>query len=200
MEYDAFTAGVEPGGLISSKEIKLLVCYLLASVDQPLARPHLLELLQYEGLANYFEVGQAVEELYRQGNIALEDEQAETFRITETGREIARTLETALPYSVRQKAVRAATRLLAQLKRERENRVQIEKTEGGYSVVCTSLDNDRVLMSVRLLVPDLLQAQAVKQQFSEDPLRVYGGVIALLTGDSEAVRAQLARDPSSERD
>ena len=191
MEYDAFTAGVEPGGLNSSKDVKLLVCYLLAGVDEPIARRHLLELLQYEGLANYFEVGQAVAELQAAGNISLADEAEDTFRVTDTGREIARTLETALPYSVRQKAVRAATRLLARIKLERENTVTTEKSEGGYMVTCTSHEGDRVLMSVSLLVPDAIQAEAVKRQFLEDPLRVYGGTIALLTGDYDAVRVQL---------
>ena len=35
MAYDAFTGGVEPGGLRSKDEIRILLCYLLASVPAP---------------------------------------------------------------------------------------------------------------------------------------------------------------------
>ena len=30
MIHDAFSAGVEPGGLYSSKDIKILICYMLS--------------------------------------------------------------------------------------------------------------------------------------------------------------------------
>ena len=36
MQNDAFTAGVEPGGLQSKDEIRILLCYLLTSVGVPL--------------------------------------------------------------------------------------------------------------------------------------------------------------------
>ena len=53
---DAFTAGVAPGGLISSQHVKLMVCYILARIGKPISRDDMLSLLQYEEIANYFEV------------------------------------------------------------------------------------------------------------------------------------------------
>ena len=38
MEFDAFTGGIEPGGLRSKDEIRILICYLLTSVSAPLSR------------------------------------------------------------------------------------------------------------------------------------------------------------------
>jgi len=32
---DAFTAGVEPGGLTSTQEIRILLCYMLIPWDKP---------------------------------------------------------------------------------------------------------------------------------------------------------------------
>ena len=52
MEFDAFSAGVEPGGLRSQSEIRLLLCYLLKSVDLPLSRSMILSVIQDSGLAN----------------------------------------------------------------------------------------------------------------------------------------------------
>ena len=36
--FDAFTGGVEPGGLRSQSDIRLLICYMLASVQEPLSK------------------------------------------------------------------------------------------------------------------------------------------------------------------
>ena len=77
MEYDAFDAGIELGGLRSRDDIRLLICYLLKSVDAPMTRQMLNDAMQEDGLANFFEVGQAMEELLKTGNITadiLDDE------------------------------------------------------------------------------------------------------------------------------
>lgn len=55
MEYDTFTAGVGPGGLRTKNDIRVLLCYLLASVNVPLHREDILSILQEYDLANYFE-------------------------------------------------------------------------------------------------------------------------------------------------
>ena len=56
MELDATTAGVERGGLANMAEIRILICYVLDSVKEPVPATRLSELLHYNGLANYFEV------------------------------------------------------------------------------------------------------------------------------------------------
>ena len=52
LEYDAFDEGIEPGGLRSRNEIKVLVCYLLKSIEQPISKQLINELLQENSLAN----------------------------------------------------------------------------------------------------------------------------------------------------
>ena len=54
MEYDAFTAGIEPGGLRTKNDIRIMVCYILNSVKAPLSKENILNILQEKGLANYF--------------------------------------------------------------------------------------------------------------------------------------------------
>ena len=53
---DAFTAGVRPGGLTSSTEIRLLLCYLVKNAG-PIARQEIENALMEEALVNYFEIG-----------------------------------------------------------------------------------------------------------------------------------------------
>ena len=63
MKQDAFSAGVEPGGLWHKNDIRILLCYILSSVPGPLARQDLTQIIQEKGLANYFEVEDALASL-----------------------------------------------------------------------------------------------------------------------------------------
>lgn len=46
MSFNAFVGGVQPGGLTNDFEVKLLVCYLLDSLKQPLLFEQLGEIFQ----------------------------------------------------------------------------------------------------------------------------------------------------------
>ena len=70
MEFDAFSAGVEPGGLRSTREIGILICYMLDQFGKPISREDLIDSIQENGIANYFEVSSAVSELIRLGNLS----------------------------------------------------------------------------------------------------------------------------------
>lgn len=187
MEYDAFTAGVEFGGLRSRNDIKLLVCYLLSSLNRPLSQELIVEALQSEGLANYFETCGAIAELKQQNNIEACDG---GFCVTQEGRRVASVLESGLPVTVREKAYKAAIHLLTRIRIEQENKVEITAMERGYQVDCRVLDGERQLMRVCVEVPDRIQADFVREQFLARPELIYRGVLALLTGKPEAVDAQ----------
>lgn len=93
MGFDAFDAGVEPGGLRSKSEIKLLVCYLLRSVGEPLSKDVIDEVMQSYGFANYFDVSQALLELVQTGSITLDGAQPSVYRLAPNGRQAAEMLE-----------------------------------------------------------------------------------------------------------
>ena len=172
MKQDAFSAGVEPGGLWHKNDIRILLCYILASVGAPLSRQDLSRIIQEKGLANYFEV---------------EDEQG-FCAVTRGGLEIANSLDATLPLSVRDKALEAAFTLLAQAKAQRENRVELQKIKQGYQVTCHISGGDMDLMAVTLYVPDRAQAEMVKRSFYKDPAGVYKLVLASLTKDTSLAR------------
>ena len=187
MSYEAMDAGIEPGGLRDVNEIKILICYLLKNSSCPLTFDHLNEILQQDGLVNYFEFGQSLHELLLSGHVDMhEQDGAEYYTITRLGAGTADMFERRLPRAVREKAVRASVRLLARLKTESENKVMITRDGNDYRVECRVLDGDDELLSVRLLVPGPDQAEAVRQQFLRDPGAVYRGIIALMTGDFKA--------------
>lgn len=183
MEFDAFDAGIELGGLRSRDDIRLLICYLLKSIDAPMTRQMLNDSMQEDGLANFFEVGQAIEELLKTGNITtdiLDDE--EVLTVTERGREAAELLQTSLPRTVREKAVNSAIRLTTKAKIERENKIEVKKEDdGGYTITFTLFDRGTELMKLSIYVVDSLQLETVKQNFINDPVKVYSSIITSLT-------------------
>ena len=106
MEFDAFDEGIELGGLRNRDEIRLLICYILRAVDAPISKQNLNDSMLQDGLANYFEINQAISELLKNGTIDMDiDENGEELlTATEKGKDIADTLETSLPKTVREKA------------------------------------------------------------------------------------------------
>lgn len=177
MEYDSFSEGVELGGLRTKNEIKILIGYLLSRLDTPLTREQLDEIICGEEIANYFEMSQALCELVENGNIKIENNE---LIITETGRENSETLEHDIPYTVREKAFNTAVRLQTRLRRERENKIEIERVEKGCNVILSVVDADDEIMSVKLFVADYDQALSVKERFLADPVNIYSNIVALL--------------------
>ena len=191
MEFDALTAGVKPGGLRSKQDIKLLICYLLSSIPQGLSKTDLINVLQDNNLANYFEVASAFDELLKQGNLTEAQEEETFYTVTASGKMIAQELDVSLPISIREQVLSAALSLMAQQKRERENTVTITKIENGRQVECHISGGEMDLMSFTLYVPDMMQAKLVKRNFQKDPQLIYSCMLAALTRNQDMVRELL---------
>lgn len=189
MELNAFTAGVEPGGLTHGYEIKILVCYLLDQIGEGMTFDQIHEALLAKGLVNYFELADALSELLESGHIkavgCIKD--SDCYQLTPLGLETAHTFQSSLPATVRDKAVRSAKNLLARKKRETENLVSISRVVDGYLVDMTICDIGSDLLAISLFMPTEEEAELVKRRFLRDPLLIYKGVLALMTGDLKTV-------------
>ena len=148
-----------------------------------MTRDMLNDAMQEDGLANFFEVGQAIEELLKTGNITADIlDEDEVVTVTEKGREAAELLQTSLPRTVREKAVISAIRLVTRAKVERENKIEVKKEDdGGYTITFTLFDRGTELLKLSIYVVDSLQLEQVKQNFINDPVKVYSSIITSLT-------------------
>lgn len=183
-EFDALSDGVEPGGLRNKDDIKVLICYLLNSARGRVPRDLIGDVMQDQGIANYFEAMDAVSELLQNGNITSDlDGEKEYLEITDSGKRAVLQIEYTLPKTVREKAVRSMLKFLTLERNERENNVKIEPVNDGYSISFTMSDADTVLMELHMFVPDSDEAQKLKQNFIEDPARVYSTILAALMVD-----------------
>lgn len=189
MKNDAFAGGVDPGGLWNKNDIRVLVCYILSSVNSPLSGEEISRIIQEKALANYFEVGDALMALEQLGNV--EKDPQGCYSVTATGREIADSLDTTLPLSVRDKALEAALYLVSSSKIRRENRVEIRETEKGFQVTCHVSGGDMDLMEITLYAPDRAQAEMIQENFYKDPGKLYKLMLSALTRDISYVREYL---------
>ena len=180
-EFDAFNEGVEPGGLRNRNEIKILVCYMLKTLESKITKQQINEVMQSQGLANYFEVNQAISELLSQGSIDCDYvEDKEILTVTEMGRRVAFELERDLPRTVREKAIKSAIKILTIAKNEQENKIEITPLENGCHITFTMEDKQDVMMKLTIYVADRAQAELVRKNFLEDPTRVYSNILSSL--------------------
>jgi len=190
-KLDAFPVDENTNGLRNRDKIKILICYIFKSVKQQLAKDTILSALYDNGIANYFEISQAIYELENTGAISFDDDTAE-YSITGKGLKIADELERELSIYIKHKATQAAMKTLVYEKRLKENKVVINNTEDGkyrvditiYSMI-EGEDSDDSLLDISISVPDMIQAQTVKRSFLNNPAKLYQNVIDALTGEVE---------------
>lgn len=182
MDKDAVSVGVSPvGGLFSTAEIKILICYILDTVGEPVPANELTNTLHFEGIANAFEVSDAISLLSKGGLIAPVDEAGSSYIITRSGSDTARTLRDSLSYSVRDRACKAALKMLARFKNAKSSDFKISKENDRTYITCTALDRGAPIVSVKLLVGDETQALAVKESFLERGEELYPEIIRIIT-------------------
>ena len=182
MEKDAVSAGVsEIGGLFSSAEVRILICYILSSIDEPVPGRMLGDVLHYEGIANFFEVNDSIASLCKSGQLTLFNENEDTYVITESGRNVAQTLKSSLPFSVRERAFSATLKMVSRFKNAKETDIKISREGDKTFITCSAIDNNEPFMSVKLLVTDEEQAIFIKEKFLNNPSGIYSEIIDLLT-------------------
>lgn len=178
---DAFTAGVRPGGLTDSTEIRLLLCYLIQNAG-PLKREELENALLQEQLVNYFEISSGLEELLQR---KLVEKEGEAYAITENGRKVASELAYDLPRSVREKAMIAVLRTRTWNQKSRQYSAEVAACEEGRcQVVCSIRDLDKEEFSLCLTVPDQQTAELVARRFTLHGNEIYAMLINKLAEDS----------------
>ena len=163
MDNMAITAGVRVGGLTDRTEIKILLCYLLAELKQPITQNQLIECVCGQELVNYFEMQSALQHLL-DNNFIKEDEDG--FSILSEGKEIARQLESVVSTTVKRYAYTMAVNILQYEALKKQHKISITPVEGGgFNLHCSIEDNTFTIFSMDILMPDEESAQFAGEQF-----------------------------------
>lgn len=181
MERDAISANVSKGGLKNTTEIKILVLYLLMNISEPLPASQLANLLHLNGIANTFEITDAFDQLSKSGLIDEPEEFSECFIINDKGRDAGQTLQSRVPFTVREKSLTLAKKMLERNRHIKETDIRIDRTEDGVFITCAALENDKKVMSFTLQAADDDMALLMKENFLDDPALFYRTLIDMLT-------------------
>ncbi|MBP1581699.1 MAG: DUF4364 family protein [Oscillospiraceae bacterium] len=184
MNFNAFVGGIEPGGLTNDFEVKILICFLLKKIEQPLSCEQINESLQKTGFVNYFEFVEAISELQKTEHIQLQvDENGqEQFALTEIGDAMAQAFHHTLPLSVRDKTVEAAHELLQLQKQLEEIEVAYHAVSDGYMLTMKMKDIGSSLMELSVYVPTEDECISIRQRIYEDPLLLYRTLLSVMLG------------------
>jgi hypothetical protein len=185
MAFNTFDEGINPGGMRSKNEIRILICYLIKSVKSPINKEVVLEALQKKGLANYFESSACFDDLVKHKNIEKTEEGK--YILTKDGELIVTQLESTISVTAREKAFLCAMSLIEEEKINKENKVEIVKTENGYNVKCTISGGEMNLFYFEMYAPDYSQAKIIKKNFRHNPELVYKTMLSVLAKDKELV-------------
>ncbi len=185
IEFDAIDAGVIPGGLRNRSNVRLLICYIIDCVKKPVGKDLIINAMQKNGVANYFEILDAFNDLQNKQNIIQTDSEKELFTVSKSGKLIAANLSDELPATIRERALETVMELLMQERNERENIAEIEKIKNGYMVDCHIKGEENDLFAFQLYVPDAKQARLVKKNFQNNPEMIYKMMIATITNNSD---------------
>ncbi|MBQ3085775.1 MAG: DUF4364 family protein [Clostridia bacterium] len=185
-EIDAMTAGVRIGGLYNRSDIKVLLCYILKCVDYPTCKASIDTFLLENELVNYYEGSNALSELVQAGHIeATTEDGVEYYQITESGKFIARELDTHIPYSVRQLVIREAMHIALAERRKKGVKTEIRPHGTGHDVVMRIFHEEDEVFNLSFYCTDSLQANMICERFEADPAALYKTVIDALTEEKQ---------------
>ncbi len=190
-KLDAFPVDDTTGGIRSTEKIKIIICYILKNINDNLSRDNLQSALYDNGIANYFEICQAIDDLLSVGAVECKNE---WLILNEKGEKIARDLKDELSPYIKNKAIRATQLTAIYEKRKRENSIAITKINDKkyqlditlFSGISDDNSNDK-LLKISVFVTDSLQAETMKNTFLNNPVKLYENVIHALTEDSEFI-------------
>lgn len=175
LEFDALTAGIEPGGLRSKADINTIICYMVTKSNVKLTQKEVCEALVEGAIANYFEVMDAFSRIFRD-KIITEDEEGYLIPSVQC-ESLLEMVERDLPYTIRERSVRMVAKIAAKEINSKQNKVEITEADYGFDITMHVSDGDSDFMVLTLKAPSIEQAEVIKDYFLNDPIKVYNNLI-----------------------
>lgn len=166
-------------GFIHEKlDIKIVILFVLRRLPGVVDPETLLELCQCDGGIGYFDYSDCLSELVDSGHIERHED---GYSITEKGARNADAVESSLPYSVRNKALKLIAPVEERLRRAAMIAAKHENTDGGCLVNLAMSDGVGEVINLKFLCADEAQAKTIEKNFRKDAEGYYQKIVALLT-------------------
>ncbi|HKM32452.1 MAG TPA: DUF4364 family protein [Oscillospiraceae bacterium] len=188
MDYKYLVNTGNFGALDEAYEIRILLCYMLRHVPNPLTHEQLVEVATTDDMINYFYLADAISGMKTQELVTYEKDKdgKSYYKLTDKGAVIASEFKRYIPRTLRDRIVNAAVELFAKIKRDRELKCEfIELEQGGYEVRFALRSADNMLADIRLYAPEREQARKIKRNLEADPSSFYMKIIGLALDGAE---------------
>lgn len=184
MEMDALDAGVF-GGLTTKENIKLLICYIIHNMPEPLDCNRFCDEMHAEGIANYFETAEAVADLTKKELIVEDSKKKGCYNLTKKGLDTINALKENIPAPIRRRAYIATVKMVKKYKYREQTKVNIETINDNEVILsCSVMEGEKEMMTVRLNMPSFEAARNAKNIFWDSPETVYTGILRLMTHEN----------------
>lgn len=161
---------------------KLIILYMLGSVDFPLTNSQLSEFILLKGYTTYFKQQQALAQLIDSGFIREEATHRRTFyHLTEEGKQTLHYFRKDIPMDIREDI----NAFLKERKYELKNEVSIKtdyfkNANLEYSVRCQVIEHDAPLIDLTVTVPTETEAQTFANNWLQKNQEVYASIMSAL--------------------
>ena len=186
MSSDVLTEGIELGGLTTDYEIRMLVCYLLWEIKEPVTMKMLNDALLKDGIVNYFQLANEVSALIVSNHITDSDKNRNgeaLLELTELGKKAATTFYKKLPLSIREKSLNSLREAMTIERSKNENICTIIRDDDSYRLKIKIADYGSDLLSLDFYVPTEDMALLCRDNFLKDPTVLYRNIIKTLSGE-----------------
>ena len=171
-------------------ENKLLILYLISSMDLPMSRVQIANFFENKELMNHFVLLQNLEDMVERGFLEATSENAEdvgttNYSLTEEGSAHLEHLESMIPRPVRQIIDNSIDETRGKIRKGFEKTANyfpnVENDE--YIVKCGVYDDKRGTMLMEISVPVVTREQAkfIQANWNENYTSIYQRVLAALT-------------------
>ena len=168
-------------GFIRDKlEIKFLILYIMARVEESVSLSELQELTFCDDGIDYFDFAECLSDLVNTEHLLLAEER---YCVTPKGLRNSEICESSLPYSVRIRADRnLAEYHKAMVRRNQVYSAVTERENGTYTVTLRLRDEVDSVMELELMVAAEEMANDLAQRFRRNPEQVYSALLNALYG------------------
>ncbi len=172
--------------MYSAHDVKVMLCYLLEKLKNPVTEEQLYEIVQESEIINYFYYTEAMGDLIKNESVVRVEREGKIYiEATEKGKYGAEYFNDSIPYYFRKKLLKTAMYYFARIKRENEADIEITDVPNGCEVTCKIKDTSFDMMRLTLYAPDYDQAKLIKDKIMLDPTGFYKKVIGFALENEE---------------
>ncbi len=166
-------------GFIHEKlDIKILILFILSRLSGEVEPETLAELCQCDEGVGYFDYSDCLAELLETEHVS---ETEDGYTITDKGRRNAQAVESSLPFSVRNKAIKLIAPVEERLRRAAMIGASHTVEDGACTVRLSMSDGKGELINLSFLCLDEAQAKQIEKNFRRGAEGYYQRIVRMMT-------------------